>query len=385
MSAPRTSRKLLCGRRSRRTIRSQQQELQHHPLSLHKVQCKVIMKRAAGATHTAQVSQKQPRQDAVSCQTCRKRKLKCDRRRPCSSCSTRNLECLYNNNHNNSSEASATPAAIRSPVREHTVDRITPSEPRSIEEPSQTQDANESLGTTDWLETIVMGHWVPNAVPTALRAELSHEQQPESILQYPANAPYGDHLITRQSPASIHLPSYLPPETEAWSLFRYYCDHLDFHYHAIIPSRVEQQILQIYHQHSRQETSDLNHVALLFSIMASALHYKSPEESSNSISRSQAAVFLAGAALVQSNYVAYPTIEGLQATMLIGHNLSSTSLPPAVSSLFVPRLSINQAIHMGLHLVDCPRSLREREVQQNDGASLEVSRRLWWSLVSTDW
>lgn len=231
-----------------------------------------------------------------------------------------------------------------------------------------------------------MGHWIPNAVPTALRADLSHrEELPGDILQDPANAPHGDHLITRQSPASIHLPSYLPPQTEALSLFRYYRDHLDFHYHTIIPSRVEHQIRQIYLQQSRQETSDLNHVALLFSIMASALHYKSPEESSSSISRSQAAVFLAGSALIQGNYVAYPTIEGLQATMIIGHNLSSTGLPAAVSSLFVPRLSINQAIHMSLHLVDCPKLVNERESQQNDQASLEIKRRLWWSLVSNDW
>jgi hypothetical protein len=233
-----------------------------------------------------------------------------------------------------------------------------------------------------------MGHWIPNAVPTALRTE----GQPGTALQHPPNASgsyhdplRGEHAITRQSPASIHLPSYLPPEVEALSLFRYYCDHLDFHYHAIIPSRVEQQIRNIYDHQSRPETSDLNHIALLFSIMASALHYKLPEESTSSVSRSQAAVFLSGSALIQSNYVAYPTIEGLQATMIIGHNLSSTGLPSAVSSLFVPRLSINQAIHMSLHLIDCPRLVDERKSQHIDRACLELKRRLWWSLVSNDW
>jgi hypothetical protein len=119
--------------------------------------------------------------------------------------------------------------------------------------------------------------------------------------------------------------------------------------------------------------------------MASALHYKLPEESTSSVSRSQAAVFLSGSALIQSNYVAYPTIEGLQATMIIGHNLSSTGLPSAVSSLFVPRLSINQAIHMSLHLIDCPRLVDERKSQHIDRACLELKRRLWWSLVSNDW
>jgi hypothetical protein len=346
------------------------------------------MKRAAVVTDAAQASKKHPRQDPVSCQTCRKRKLKCDRNRPCSGCATRKLECIYNNN---GSEATATPAAVGSPTREHTVNHRT-SEPPTVEEPTQNQDANESIRTTDWLETIVMGHWIPNAVPAALRVELSQGEQPGHASQDPANAPgshqdppYGVHVITRQSPASIDLSSYLPAETEALSLFRYYCDHLDFHYHAIIPSRVEQQIQKTYDQHSRQEKSDLNHMALLFSIMASALHFKLPEGSSSSVSRSQAAVFLSGSALIQSNYVAYPTIEGLQATMIIGHNLSSTGLPSSVSSLFVPRLSINQAIHMSLHLVDCPRQTTGRESQHTGRASLELKRRLWWSLVSNDW
>ena len=349
------------------------------------------MRRAASTTDTTQGPKKQPRQDPVSCQICRKRKLKCDRNRPCSGCSARNIECVYHTN-TNGPEAGAIPAVVRSSAGENTVIRATSSEPQNVEVPTQNQDANESLRTTDWLETIVMGHWFPNAVPKAHRTESLHGGQPGSALQDPSNAsgsyhnpPRGDHAITQQSPASIHLPSYLPPETEALSLFRYYCDHLDFHYHAIIPSRVEQQIRTIYDQHSRQQASDLNHIALLFSIMASALHYKLPEESSSSVSRSQAAVFLSGSALIQSNYIAYPTIEGLQATMIVGHNLSSTGLPSAVSSLFVPRLSINQAIHMSLHLVDCPQIVSERESQHTDRACLELKRRLWWSLVSNDW
>jgi hypothetical protein len=348
------------------------------------------MKRAASATDASQGPKKQPRQDPVSCQTCRKRKLKCDRNRPCSGCSARNIECVYHTN-TGGSEAVAPPAVIRSPTREQTVDRLTPSEPQIVKESTQNQNANESLRTTDWLETIVMGHWVPSAVPKAHRTELLHGGQPGNALQDPSNASgsyhdptRGDHAITQQSPASINLPWYLPPEAEVLSLFRYYCDHLDFHYHAIIPSRVEQQIRRIYDQQSRHETSDLNHIALLFSIMASALHYKHSEGSLSSVSRSQAAVFFSGSALIQSNHVAYPTIEGLQATMIVGHNLSSTGLPSAVSSLFLPKLSINQAINMGLHLVDCPRLVNERE-QQSDRACLELKRRLWWSLVSNDW
>ena len=36
-----------------------------------------------------------PRQDPVSCESCRKKKLKCDRSCPCSNCQTRNLSCIF--------------------------------------------------------------------------------------------------------------------------------------------------------------------------------------------------------------------------------------------------------------------------------------------------
>jgi hypothetical protein len=150
------------------------------------------MKRTAGATDAVQSPKKHPRQDPVSCQNCRKRKLKCDRKRPCSGCSTRKLECVYNEN---GPETTATPETSDRRARGHTVDSIISPELRTVEEPAQDQDANESLKTTDWLETIVMGHWIPNAVPKALRTELLHGEQLGNTLQVQAST-YG----SRQDP-----------------------------------------------------------------------------------------------------------------------------------------------------------------------------------------
>ena len=36
-----------------------------------------------------------PRQDPVSCQSCRQRKLKCNRQVPCANCQARNVRCIY--------------------------------------------------------------------------------------------------------------------------------------------------------------------------------------------------------------------------------------------------------------------------------------------------
>lgn len=354
------------------------------------------MKRSGGSENAAPATRKYPRQDPVSCQSCRKRKLKCDRKTPCSGCSNRRIECIYHSTHGDAIETST---SLVTPPEEQAATQAATPEPQYVpnagqqDTSAQGEPKDESLKTMDWLETIVMGHWIPSAVPAALRADIVEDEQTDSLPGHGSktfgehlNGLARDHVTLRQNPTDIDIASYLPPRTEALSLFHYYCTNLDYHFHAIIPRHVEQQINKMYDRKSRQQAIDLNHAALIFSILASALHYKLPAEPSVPASAySQAAVFLSGAALIQSNYVSYPTIEGLQATMIIAQNLSSTGLLPAVSSLFVPRLSINQAISMNLHLVDSPRMSHERSSGNTSTAGLELKRRIWWSLVSNDW
>ena len=355
------------------------------------------MKRSGGVVDQTSAAEKRPRQDPVSCQSCRKRKLKCDRKTPCSGCSTRHLECVYHNSHLNTPVAQLSP---RDPVSGQVVDHAAaPPGPQSVPGTAEPQlstpshPKDDSLETMDWLETIVMGHWIPSAVPAPLRADIVRSEQTDASpghesmsLGEQLNTAARNHITLQQNPNDVDLRSYLPPRAEALSLFRYYCDHLDFHFHTIVPHHVERQIEKIYESHSRHQSIDLNHTALLFSILASALHYKlQPEPSVPASAYSQAAVFLSGAALIQSNYTAYPTIEGLQAAMVVAQSLSRTSLPPAVSALFAPRLSINQAISMSLHLVDSPRMTRERSSGDIGNAGVELKRRIWWSLVSNDW
>jgi hypothetical protein len=195
-----------------------------------------------------------------------------------------------------------------------------------------------------------------------------------------------ERLASGANPATIYLPLYLPPMTEALSLFRYYCKYLDFQYHLIIPSRVERQIETIYENVAQNESFNLAHTALLFSITAAALYYQLLIESSEHAEPfSQESTFLAGAALIQSNYIPFPTLEGLQATMIIGHHLSNMNFPPSVSALFLHRSFVSQAISMGLHIVDSARVVSERLATEFDKTNVELKRRLWWDLTAYDW
>lgn len=304
----------------------------------------------------------------------------------------RKLECIYSTGGSGVVKAGS---QTETPV----LDNIMLEPPRTLQRSTkvdtetQQRNPNEPLLTADWLETIVMGHRVPSAIPAPLRAELSQKQHSErsSLWQ---NAVPGvqsamtrrDPIASRENPATVHLPSYLPPKAEALSLFRYYCAYLDFQYHLIIQSQVEWQIETIYERVACNESVNFGHAALLFSIIASAIYYKLLMESSEYADLcSQETTFLAGAALIQGNYIAYPTIEGLQATMIIGHHLSNMNLPPSVSSFCVHRSFMNQAINMRLHLVDSRRSVDERAANGFDKTNIELKRRLWWDLATYDW
>lgn len=334
---------------------------------------------------------RQSRQDPVSCESCRNKKLKCDRQLPCSSCSARGLACSYG-------------PRVTTPFVKPRVQATRPSPNNNVASlPPQTsqfsasgiQAGNESLNTADWLENIVMGHRVPTALPQTLRAELSQQCYIDNRLQPQCHNGiaskllaiiHSGHLASREKPSTIHLSSYLPPKTETISLFRYYCDFLDYIYHLIIPARVERLIEDIYEKLSRNESIDLNHIALIFGIISTSTFFQLLTESSEYAEVcSQELAFLTGAALIQSNHIAYPTVEGLQATMILAHHLPRMSLNPSVSALFVHGTLVSQAKSLGLHLLDSPRAIQERRITGFDKVDVELKRRLWWDLVSYEW
>lgn len=355
------------------------------------------MKRGASSSISdgTDATKRPSRQDPVSCESCRKKKLKCNRDLPCSSCAARKIDCQYGGSHPGVKIAQLNETQTPAPASHNVSNpaRTLQWNPRPRHEiETHTQNGGEPLRAVDWLENIVMGHRVPSAVPATLRAELSqHSDRDMTTSQHASpvdrlgKSPRPE-LAFNENPATVHLPSYLPPLAQSMDLFRYYCRYLDMLYHIIIPSRVEKQIQKIYESVAKNEQVNCDHVALLFSIAACALYYQLLGEASEHAERvSQDTTFLAGAALIQGDYIGYPTIEGLQATIIIGHHLSNMNLPPSVSSLFVYRSFVSQAISMKLHLVDSPRAVNERTSSQFDQTTLELKRRLWWDLATYDW
>lgn len=332
-------------------------------------------------------SKRAPRQDPVSCELCRRKKLKCNRQQPCSSCVTRQLPCSYgasvsssNISHDQPADSTRDTKAISDESRVPTANIVVARSDGQI-----SRDRNESVMTADWLEKIVLG----DRVPTGMRATRRGLNEPSKAdVKSPGQAVAGNPLsiswtASSENPATVQLPSFLPKKAEAMTLFQYYNKYIDYLYHIILPDRVKEQIDAIYQAIKDQEQLNLNHLALLFSIIASSLFLQlSIESSVHAEACSREYIFLTGAALMQSNYSAYPTIEGLQAMLIVAHNLSNTNCHPSVRAVFVHGAIVSQAKSLMLHCIDSPQFEKKADA---DMMEVELKRRLWWDLASYDW
>lgn len=304
----------------------------------------------------------------------------------------RRLPCNYGVGFADVGESTAREAARTSSEQ----DESQPKAVKSVIVPpanGPSRDRNESLMTADWLEKIVMGDRVPTALPATFGGELNgpykvHDiaRPDQRVIPGDLSTSWGGRAASQGNPTTVQLIPFLPAKADTMALFQYYTAYIDYLYHIILPNRVEAYIHAIYEAIEKQEPLNLNHLALLFSILASSLFLQlSIQSSVHAETCSREHTFLTGAALIQSNYFAYPTIEGLQATMIVAHHVSNMNSHPSVSALFVHGTIVSQAKNLMLHCIDSPRWQEERKTNEVDMMDIELKRRLWWDLASYDW
>ncbi|KAJ5261289.1 hypothetical protein N7478_011884 [Penicillium angulare] len=341
-------------------------------------------------------SKRAPRQIPVSCESCRKKKLKCDRTHPCSSCSARKITCSYGD-YGPFGGGTATENAIQTTQRSPSAaDSASPRRQQRIMT-YQTPEGyhrigDDPLATAVRLENIMMSHRVPSTVSAAVRSQLSQSHVSTPISRRGSTPGSLSTLIhgcsaSSQNPTNIPLISYLPSRSEMLDVFDYYCTHLDYQYHLVIPSRTRQDIYKVYANIMDGEFCDLGILALLFGITSATLFFRLLSTTTTEVAEaaSREAAFLAGAALMQGNYMTCPTVAGLQATLIVGHHIPGLTLDASVCAYFVPGTMISQGKSLKLHIIDCPRCEEERRINGCDETELELKRRLWWDLASYDW
>lgn len=366
-----------------------------------------------------------PRQDPVSCQTCRSRKLKCDRQNPCSNCVSRRVDCVYlaranaataastkfsyNTTSSNALEAASPIAGSQSlstsqPHGLSLVERQPPTQTQARPDRVQPEtnvpslstsdqfQLDESNSTLDRLEKIVMAPRPSGTLPRASRDNFTSSFPPRDFMGPYSHGmgavSYGNH----DWPHAAALTSCLPRESEAIAMFEYYINNIDYIYHIIIHSRVQQMIDDIYADLHKHAHVNLNHLALLFSILAVTSYFQpsTTREEPNSDTRNQEEerareyTSMVGAALIQADYLAYPTLESLQATVLIAHLMPTISTSASIRAFFLHATIVSQAKQLMLHCIDSPR-YQESPACDSDLVALEVRRRVWWNIVGYDW
>jgi hypothetical protein len=234
-----------------------------------------------------------------------------------------------------------------------------------------------------------MGDRVPAALSPQLRAEL--DEIPEPI---PQVAGIGANLLSlmprawspNANPATVDLVLYLPKKQDTIGLLKYYCSYIDFLYHIIISSTVERQIDDIYQCVETGRPVNYSYLALVFAISGSAIFVQFAIESSSQAARcTQQFIFLCGAALVQANHTHYPTVEGLQAALIVQHHISTVHCSASIRGMFSLASIVTQAKDMMLHRVDTMQAKNARQIEAYDPLELETKRRLWWDIASLDW
>jgi Fungal specific transcription factor domain len=181
------------------------------------------------------------------------------------------------------------------------------------------------------------------------------------------------------------LVAILPPRKGADVLLQHYVDHVSWLFHIIHIPTVLAQKEDIYAALSRKRMPNLSHLALMSAILASSVYFWSPQfdvtikiGDTNSLSRRW--ISLAVAALSEAKYLDNPSLESIQTMIILTHSLSNPRRAATLSGVMV-----DLGHSMRLHQIDSRKGRAARKDAGVDAIKVEMQRRVWWHISSSDW
>ena len=184
--------------------------------------------------------------------------------------------------------------------------------------------------------------------------------------------------------------SVLLPQNYVPALLDHYNQYIAWITPIIHPPTFERQVENVYASLEKGEQPDPGQLAIVATVCGLSFHYFSPStilpvdghKVKTSASR---CLTLARSALWASDAFVKPRIETIQSIILISYHLS-----PRMGALQVVKIlssvTLNLCRMLNIHLVDSPRNKEKRknENERIDSIDLEIKRRIWWHLASTD-
>jgi hypothetical protein len=225
---------------------------------------------------------------------------------------------------------------------------------------------------------------------TCRTADTSSSPRATFNASFPQLEGIGEGVSTLPQPlcgTSFNIRLKLPSLETARTIFGHYTAKLNWACHVIHIPTARQQLEDIYATLEAGGSPKLPHIALVATIMAAVAYFwrgsrNDPSELRPVTEKISAETLeeLAREALVEARYLTSPTIETLQAAILMIQFLPNQLQDAA----FVGRLTHSAHI-LQLHLVDSPQNLKERGMEKCDAVEIEVQRRMWRYIASTDW
>ncbi|OHE99285.1 hypothetical protein CORC01_05326 [Colletotrichum orchidophilum] len=380
------------------------------------------MKRAV-ESDTENAAQKRRRQPQVSCDSCRKKKLKCDRGDPCSSCVMRGLLCAGQpGSQKPPAEPSRIPALSEN-GGESILRRLRTLEQAVFGAASSTDAGSSADQLGDVLEPARKKMPRPSRMPRS-PSLLSRRPQHRGIVdnERQQTAKFLDSTFTRnglnvtlpvnkvdyhvanvsqfpKTPSSItpgltptddseaRLSTWLMPREEALLLLQDFLDN-PFHLLPILhPFTTKSMVVNFYSVLSRGGDPNPAHAALILGIAAtSAFFFTGGSQANGTFESSEEATHTALAwfkssfnILQKSQQTTCGCLEEVQARSVLAYlvyNMEGCS----ARFRFLHGCSLSAAREMSLHLIDSPGS-----EQQDEESLREIKRRIWWHITATDW
>ncbi|KAJ8058966.1 hypothetical protein OCU04_011950 [Sclerotinia nivalis] len=326
------------------------------------------------------------RQDFVSCQFCRARKLKCDRKFPCSNCHSRKLSCISAATHadppSTRSDASVSKGPSSQGIEELNVrirrleelltKNVTPpsgSTHTSSVIPRQETPAEDAeiTNTASWLESDAFEH-------RNLHASTNYD-----LLSY------GDEITQTFTASFLSAPAtslrgsvdaqalaLLPSRKYARVLMEYFVENVIWIYHIIHIPTLESHLDKLYNDLEQNQQPQYGQLALLSAVFALSVYFQGVEP----LSMTRRWTLLAQKAMCAANYIGKPTIESIQAVLLIAQHLL-----PNIGGIATFRVLFTTAMHsarsLGFDQLDSAQSKKRRDGKQLNYVELEIKRRIW--------
>jgi hypothetical protein len=184
------------------------------------------------------------------------------------------------------------------------------------------------------------------------------------------------------------VTTIMPDVTAATILLNHYTTNVSWVYHIIHTPTAYAQLESVYGSLKESKMPNLSHLALIATLISIGAYFKSgmaqgPSTRQETKASCKKWTIVAQRALQEADYLTSPTVEILQASILMCQFLPNFGQTHMHMS-FIGTI-LNAAHILQLHQLDSLRNRKLRAQGSYNMIDLELKRRIWWHIASTDW